>query len=92
LLSARAVRAVVTTVTVQIFETVNNIWLVSFDVGSHAHSAVSANRGEFVKIRRALLTVAGGAAAALIAASPALAAGTWQVDSGPHPAGNTFPS
>jgi len=43
-----------------------------------------------VKIRRALLTVAGGAAAALIAASPALAAGTWQVDSSPNPAGSTF--
>jgi hypothetical protein len=45
-----------------------------------------------VKIRRALLTVAGGAAAALIAASPALAAGTWQVDSSPNPAGSTFSS
>jgi hypothetical protein len=43
-----------------------------------------------VKIRRALLAVAGGAAAALIAASPALAAGTWQVDSSPNPAGSTF--
>jgi len=43
-----------------------------------------------VKMRRALLTVAGGAAAALIAASPALAAGTWQVDSSPNPAGSTF--
>jgi len=43
-----------------------------------------------VKIRRALLAVAGGAAAALIAASPALAAGTsWQVDSSPNPAGST---
>ena len=44
-----------------------------------------------MKIRRALLAVAGGAAAALIAASPALAAGTsWQVDSSPNPAGSTF--
>jgi hypothetical protein len=43
-----------------------------------------------VKIRRALLALAGGAAAALIAASPALAAGTWQVDSSPNPAGSTF--
>jgi hypothetical protein len=43
-----------------------------------------------VKLRRALLTLAGGAAAALIAASPALAAGTWQVDSSPNPAGSTF--
>jgi hypothetical protein len=43
-----------------------------------------------VKIRRALLAVAGGAAAALMAASPALAAGTWQVDSSPNPAGSTF--
>jgi hypothetical protein len=59
-------------------------------VGSHAHSAASASRGESVKIRRALLTLAGGAAAALIAASPALAAGTWQVDSSPNPAGSTF--
>ena len=43
-----------------------------------------------MKIRRALLAVAGGAAAALIAASPALAAGTsWQVDSSPNPAGST---
>src|SRR6202050_4691840 len=41
-------------------------------------------------MRRALLTVAGGVAAALIAASPALAAGTWQVDSSPNPAGSTF--
>ena len=45
-----------------------------------------------MKIRRALLAVAGGAAAALIAASPALAAGTWQVDSSPNPAGSTFSS
>ena len=44
-----------------------------------------------MKIRRALLAVAGGAAAALITASPALAAGTWQVDSSPNPAGSTFP-
>jgi hypothetical protein len=36
------------------------------------------------------MAVAGGAAAALIAASPALAAGTWQVDSSPNPAGGTF--
>jgi len=36
------------------------------------------------------MAVAGGAAAALIAASPALAAGTWQVDSSPNPAGSTF--
>ena len=43
-----------------------------------------------MKIRRALLAVAGGAAAALIAASPALAAETWQVDSSPNPAGSTF--
>ena len=43
-----------------------------------------------MKIRRALLTLAGGAAAALIAASPALAAETWQVDSSPNPAGSTF--
>ena len=43
-----------------------------------------------MKIRRTLLAVAGGAAAALIAASPALAAGTWQVDSSPNPAGSTF--
>ena len=43
-----------------------------------------------MKIRRALLAVAGGAAAALIAPSPALAAGTWQVDSSPNPAGRTF--
>ena len=43
-----------------------------------------------MRIRRALLAVAGGAAAALIAASPALAAGTWQVDSSPNPAGSTF--
>jgi hypothetical protein len=43
-----------------------------------------------VKMRRALMTIAGGAAAALIAASPALAAGTWQVDSSPNPAGSTF--
>ncbi len=43
-----------------------------------------------MKMRRALMTVAGGAAAALIAASPALAAGTWQVDSSPNPAGSTF--
>ena len=43
-----------------------------------------------MKMRRALLTVAGGVAAALIAASPALAAGTWQVDSSPNPAGSTF--
>ena len=43
-----------------------------------------------MKIRRALLAVAGGAAAALITASPALAAGTWQVDSSPNPAGSTF--
>ena len=43
-----------------------------------------------MKLRRALLAVAGGAAAALIAASPALAAGTWQVDSSPNPAGSTF--
>src|SRR5260370_12858396 len=54
--------------------------------GSHAHSMASASRGEFVKMRRALMTIAGGAAAALIAASPALAAGTWQVDSSPNPA------
>ena len=45
-----------------------------------------------MKMRRALLTVAGGVAAALIAASPALAAGTWQVDSSPNPAGSTFSS
>jgi len=43
-----------------------------------------------VKIRRVLTAVAGGVAAALIAASPALAAGTWQVDSSPNPAGSTF--
>src|ERR1700683_2994039 len=66
------------------------MWLVSSGVGSHAHSTASASRGESVKIRRALLAVAGGAAAALIAASPALAAGTWQVDSSPNPAGSTF--
>jgi len=43
-----------------------------------------------VKIRRALLAAAGSAAAALIAASPALAAGTsWHVDSSPNPAGST---
>jgi hypothetical protein len=66
------------------------MWLVSSDVSSYVHSTASASRGEFVKIRRALLTVAGGAAAALIAASPALAAGTWQVDSSPNPAGSTF--
>jgi hypothetical protein len=42
-----------------------------------------------VRMRRTLLAVAGGAAAALIAASPALAAGTWQVDSSPNPAGST---
>ena len=36
------------------------------------------------------MAVAGGAAAALIAASPALAAGTWQVDSSPNPTGSTF--
>jgi hypothetical protein len=36
------------------------------------------------------MAVAGGAAAALIAASPALAAGTWQVDGSPNPAGSTF--
>jgi hypothetical protein len=57
--------------------------------GSQVQRA-SASRGESVKIRRALLAVAGGAAAALIAASPALAAGTsWQVDSSPNPAGST---
>src|ERR1700684_4400691 len=66
------------------------MWLVSSGVGSHAHSTASASRGEPVKMRRALLTVAGGVAAALIAASPALAAGTWQVDSSPNPAGSTF--
>ena len=43
-----------------------------------------------MRIRRALMAVAGGAAAALIAASPALAAGTWQVDSSPNPSGSTF--
>jgi len=43
-----------------------------------------------VRMRRTLMAVAGGAAAALIAASPALAAGTWQVDSSPNPAGSTF--
>src|ERR1700722_5516001 len=58
--------------------------------GSHVNSAASARRGEPVKIRRALLALTGGAAAALIAASPALAAGTWQVDSSPNPAGSTF--
>jgi hypothetical protein len=41
-------------------------------------------------MRRALMAVAGGAVATLIAASPALAAGTWQVDSSPNPAGSTF--
>src|SRR5580698_9295222 len=59
-------------------------------IGSHAYSTATASRGEPVRIRRALLAVAGGAAAALIAASPALAAGTWQVDSSPNPAGSTF--
>jgi hypothetical protein len=43
-----------------------------------------------LRVRRVLLIVAGGAAGALIAASPALAAGTWQVDSSPNPAGSTF--
>jgi hypothetical protein len=43
-----------------------------------------------VRMRRTLMAVAGGAAAALVAASPALAAGTWQVDSSPNPAGSTF--
>lgn len=43
-----------------------------------------------MRMRRTLLAVAGGAAAALIATSPALAAGTWQVDSSPNPAGSTF--
>src|SRR5580704_10990277 len=59
-------------------------------IGSHAYSTATASRGEPVRIRRALLAVAGGAAAALIAASPALAAGTWQVDTSPNPAGSTF--
>jgi hypothetical protein len=58
--------------------------------GSHAHSTASASRGEPVRIRRVLLAVAGGAVAVLITASPALAAGTWQVDSSPNPAGSTF--
>ena len=43
-----------------------------------------------MRMRRTLMAVAGGAAAALVAASPALAAGTWQVDSSPNPAGSTF--
>jgi hypothetical protein len=43
-----------------------------------------------VRIRRALLAAAGGAAAVLITASPAPAVGTWQVDSSPNPAGSTF--
>jgi hypothetical protein len=43
-----------------------------------------------VRMRRTLMAVAGGAAAALVAAAPALAAGTWQVDSSPNPAGSTF--
>jgi hypothetical protein len=36
------------------------------------------------------MTIVGGVAAALVAASPALAAGTWQVDSSSNPAGSTF--
>src|SRR5580704_1834178 len=74
----------------QIFEQSTTCDSCSPVSGSHVNSAASASRGEPVKIRRALLALTGGAAAALIAASPALAAGTWQVDSSPNPAGSTF--
>jgi hypothetical protein len=40
-----------------------------------------------VNKRRAGMILAGGVAIALVAATPALAAGTWQVDSSPNPAG-----
>src|SRR5580692_4731615 len=85
----RAVRAVVMTVIARYLNSQLHVTRV-LRCRSHAHSAASVSRGESVKIRRALLTLAGGAAAALIAASPALAAGTWQVDSSPNPAGSTF--
>ena len=52
--------AVVTTVTVQIFEQSTTCGSCPLVSGSHAHSTANASRGEFVKIRRALMAVAGG--------------------------------
>ena len=52
---------VVTKATTQVFEQSTTCGSCPLVSGSHAHSAASASRGEFVKIRRALMAVAGGA-------------------------------